>query len=292
MKTKSLVLLSGGLDSRLACKILQEQSQVEAVFFILPFAGGCCSDKFCVFKFCQKHGIKLHIIDCTANPLFDEYLSIIRNPEYSRGKALNPCIDCHLFMLRKAKALALSLGIEIIATGEVLGERPLSQTKKALNLIDKNLDFEVLRPLSAGLLNPTNYEKSRLISREKLLAIKGRKRNNQLELAKKYKIDFPQPAGGCLLCEPNYCKKLKPVLDNLTYEKIKLLNIGRHFPGIILGRNKMENELLEKQAGIKIIPQDNPGPTALVKDEKLVEKAKILIQKYSKKQINEFKIIS
>lgn len=289
---KALVLLSGGLDSRLACKILQEQLDVEAILFLLPFTGGCCSDKFCVFKFCQKNGIKLNIVDCTKGKLFEEYIEMIRHPKYSRGTALNPCIDCHIFILKKAKKIADKLKIRIIATGEVLGERPLSQHKSALMLIEKQAGFEILRPLSAKLLPETQAEKQGLVNRNLLLDIQGRQRKKQLELAEKYKIDFPSPGGGCLLCEKDYCKKLKPLLNSkISYNDIELLKIGRHFneSKIIIGRNKEENELLEKEKGIKIVPEQR-GPTALVKDKKMVEEAKKLIQKYSKHKITEFKL--
>ncbi len=271
---KALVLLSGGLDSRLACKILQEKYQVTAIFFILPFTGGCCKDKFCVFSFCQKQGIKLEIVDCTKGELFQEYLEMLRKPKYGRGTALNPCKDCHIFMLKKAHEFAAKNKIKIIATGEVLDQRPLSQTPRALRLIDEELGFKVTRPLIE-------------------LGIKGRQRKQQIALASKYNIDYPSPGGGCLLCEKEYCLKLKPVLYNqdLTYKDIQLLSIGRHFldSKIILGRNHSENLLLEKQEGIKIIPEQ-PGATALVKEKSLIEKAKELIQKYSKHKITDFVI--
>ena len=298
-RAKALVLLSNGLDSRLACKILQEQlgkENVKALFFLLPFAKTKMQE---VKKFCQIQGIKLYIINLTKKRLFEEYVKIIRKPKFSRGVALNPCIDCHIFMLKKAKELADKLGIKVIATGEVLGERPLSQNKKALMLIEKELNFPDLRPLSAKLLPETEYEKSGLINREKLLAIEGRSRKKQIELAKKYKISYPSPGGGCLLCEKEYCKKLEKILDkkNLNYKDIKLLSIGRHFfsSQIILGRNKEENLVLEKERGIKIIPKQ-PGPTALIRiekncdKEKLIKKACELIKKYTKYKIREFEI--
>jgi tRNA U34 2-thiouridine synthase MnmA/TrmU len=288
--TKSLILLSGGLDSRLASKLLQEQAEVEAVFFLLPFSKDNSKE---IKKFCNKNKIKLHIIDLTASKLFQEYMEMLRKPKHPRGTALNPCIDCHIFMFKKAKQLADKLKIEIIATGEVLGERPLSQTKKALLLIDKESGFDILRPLSAKLLPETEYEKKKLIDRKKLLDIQGRQRKRQIELANNYKIDYPNAGGGCLLCEPEYCKKLKLILNNknLTYNNIKLLSTGRHFSNseIILGRNYEENDLLEKEQGIKIIPEQ-PGATALVKNKKLIEEAKKLIRKYSKHKIKEFEI--
>ena len=305
---KALVLLSGGLDSRLACKIMQKQKniEVEAVFFILPFGAGCCADKYCVFRFCQKENIKLHVVDFTKDRLFKEYLSMIRKPKFSRGTALNPCIDCHTFMLKKAKILADKIKASIIITGEVLNERPLSQNKRALAVVENEsgLKGKLLRPLSAELLEETDAEKSGLIDRNKLLDIKGRNRAKQIELAKKYKIDFPTPGGGCLLCEKLYCEKLKPILNNknLSYNDIMLLSIGRHFENsrIILGRNKEENLFLEKEQGIKIIPKA-PGPTALIRQdketkegkdekEKLIAGARKLMQKYSKHKIKEVEV--
>ncbi|MBL7206233.1 MAG: tRNA 4-thiouridine(8) synthase ThiI [Candidatus Aenigmarchaeota archaeon] len=298
VNTKALILLSGGLDSRLACKILEEQlgkENIEAMFFVLPFGGGCCSDRFCVTRFAQRHGITLNIVDCTKGRLFKEYINILRKPKFSRGTALNPCIDCHLFMLKKAKKHLK--GNQVIVTGEVLGERPLSQNKGALSLIEREAGVEVLRPLSAKLLPETSAEKDGLIDREKLFDIRGRQRKNQIALAKKYKIDYPHPAGGCLLCEREYCKKLKQVLNKktLVYNDIRLLSIGRHFEKsqIILGKNKKENDMLETEKGIKIIPKQ-PGPTALVRHdleknkENLIKKAELLIQRYSKHTIKNF----
>lgn len=216
---------------------------------------------------------------------------MIKHPKHGRGSALNPCRDCHIFMMRKAKELADKEGIKILATGEVLGERPFSQTRHALTLIDKKLGFEILRPLTAKMMQETSFEKQGLVDRTKLLDFVGRKRTRQLELARKYNIEAPPVGGGCLLCEPNYCQKLKPLLNkNPSYEEIKLLNTGRHIDGITLSRNEKESLILEKQPGIKIIPEDNPGPTALIHDKKDIEKAKDLINKFSKKKISQFTI--
>ncbi len=302
MKTKKkegvLVLLSGGLDSLLTCKLLQEQTKVEAVYIKLPFSKDLEKQ---IRKFCEQNKVKLHIIDATKGQLFQSYMKTIRKPKHQRGTALNPCVDCHIWMLKKAKQLAKKIKADIIATGEVLGERPLSQNKKALMLVEQEagLKGKLLRPLSARLLPETLAEKNKLIDRNKLLDIQGRQRKRQIQLAKKYKIKYPSPAGGCLLCEKEYCKKLKQILNNkkLTYNDIKLLSIGRHFEKsrIILGKNEKENKLLEKEKGLRIIPKQ-PGPTALVREdkgkekEKLIERAKILIRKYSKHKIKEFEL--
>ena len=126
---KALVLFSGGLDSRLAIKILQEQGiKVEALYIDIPFGAGCCKPS-CAFNFTQMQGLKLHVIDCKKGELLQEYISVLRKPKHGYGTAMNPCIDCHIFMLKKAKQLAKKIKAGFIATGEVLNERPLSQRK-------------------------------------------------------------------------------------------------------------------------------------------------------------------
>ncbi len=274
MSKKLIVMFSGGLDSRLVIKLMQEKNfDILALFFNLPFGAGCC-DEGCAFNFSQMQGVELKIFDCTKGKLFQEYLKIVRNPKYGRGAGMNPCIDCRIFMLKKAKRFADKEGIKMIATGEVLGERPMSQTKRAMDIIEKEsgLKGRLVRPLCE-------------------IGIKGRSRKKQIALAKKFKISYPTPAGGCLLCEKLYCEKLKKILDkkNLIYKDIQFLKIGRHFEAsqIILGKDKKENELLEKEKGIKIIP-NQAGPTALIKDKKYEKEAKKLIQKYSKHKIKDF----
>ncbi|MFH1500971.1 MAG: hypothetical protein ABIE22_03435 [archaeon] len=293
-KPKSLVLFSGGLDSRLVARLLQEQTDVTLFYVDLPFGAGCCNSH-CSLNFAQKELLKMKVIDATKGKYLQDYLKIIRKPKFKRGSGLNPCIDCRIFLLKLAKRYAKEQGIEIIATGEVLGERPLSQHKKALLIVEKEvgLSGKILRPLSAKLLQETEAEKRGLVNRAKFLDIEGRSRKKQIELAKKYKITYPSPAGGCLLCEKEFVKKLKPILNKkLTGEDIQLLKIGRHFKDseIILGKNHTENQILEKAKGTKIIPLQ-PGPTALVKKKEDVEEAKGLIQKYTKHKIEEFKTL-
>ena len=300
-KTKALVLFSGGLDSRLAIKLLQEQNlDVEAVFIKLPFGGGCCNNFSCIFNFSQVSGAKLHTIDASKGDLFQEYIEIIRKPKHGRGTALNPCKDCKIFLFKKAKELADEIGAEIIATGEVLDQRPMSQRKPALLFDEKKagLENKILRPLSGKILPPTEYEKKGLIDREKMLDIQGRQRKVQMELAKKYKIKYPMPGGGCLLCEKAYCKKIKPLLEkpNITEQDIDLTTVGRYLNkgDIILGRNEDENNMLEAiqkkyNQGVLIVPQE-PGPTAFIQDKKYLEEAKEHISKYSKQQTKGFEI--
>jgi tRNA-specific 2-thiouridylase len=298
-KTKALVLFSGGLDSRLVVRLLQEQNLgVECLYFKLPFGCGCCNDSQCNFNFSQLHGVKLTILDCTKGKLFQEYLKIIRNPKFGRGSSMNPCIDCKVFMFKKAKAYADEHRIKIIATGEVLGERPMSQTSGAMKKIDKELGFELLRPLSAKLLEETQAEKKKLVDRTRFLDIQGRQRKTQFELAKKFDIKFPNPGGGCLLCEKAYMPRLKDMLGNykkISSEQLKTLENFRHFRvkgKIILGRNHQENILLQElnkrlKYNIIVAPFDRPGPTAIyenIEDRAMAEK---LQKTYSTKDLKE-----
>jgi len=284
---KALVLLSGGLDSRLVVKMLEKQlgkPNVEAVFFALPFGGGCCSDRFCVLNFTAKQAIKLHIVDCTKGRMFREYMDIIRKPRFQRGTAMNPCIDCHLFMLKEAKKLAKKTGASIIATGEVLGERPLSQHKWAMTLIEKEAGLigKVLRPLSAKLLPETEAEKKGWINRKRLLDIQGRRRVRQISLARKYKIDFPTPGGGCVLTDKQFSKRLVNLLDYKDKQgkqepsptEIELLKLGRHFRQaksiIVVGRNEKENGMI-LQLAKKIKPKKGKDGSGAVKPVAILE---------------------
>lgn len=267
-------MFSGGLDSRLALKIMQKQKyDITAVFFKLPFGTGCCNEN-CSFNFSQIHGVKLIIFDCTKGKLLAEYLKIIEKPRYKRGAGINPCIDCRIFMLRKTKEFADKNKTEIIITGEVLGERPLSQTKNALKLIEKEagLESRILRPLTD------------------LYGITGRRREKQIELAKKFKINYPTPAGGCLLCEKNLKKRLKFLLERgLNEKEINLIGIGRHFVidncWIVIGRNEKENNIIESFDKKKVIIPAFIGASALILDsckKETKEKVKELIRAYSK----------
>jgi tRNA-uridine 2-sulfurtransferase len=316
---KAFVLFSNGLDSRLVIKILKEQirsKNIIALYFLLPFTPQNREkekekEELDEIKFfLKKEKVKLVIIDCTRGKFLREYINLIKNPKHGRGKGLNPCVDCKIFMLKKAKKFAKKYKINndskriipIIVTGEVLGQRPMSQIKYQLELIEKRSDLKnrILRPLSAKLLQETLYEKNNIIDREKLFSIQGRTRKRQMDLAKKYKITFPTPAGGCLLCDKCFTEKLKILLKEKNPQEIDidLLRIGKHFENesIILGRNEKENRILESIAekykkGIIIIPLQ-PGPTALVRKKlnRLIKKAEELIRKYSKKEVSGFKI--
>lgn len=273
-KVKALVLFSGGLDSRLAIKLLQEQGiDVIAVHFKLPFGEGCCKGE-CSFNFAQLNDVPLKIVDCTKGKLFSDYIALLKKPKHGYGTAINPCIDCHIFILKNARKMMKPLGADFIATGEVLNERPMSQHKKALELVEKQsgLKGKLLRPLSAKLLTETEAEKKGLVNRSMLLSIKGRRRIEQIALAQKYKIKYPHPAGGCILCEKEFAVKLHDFFEHsqkINYQDIELLQIGRHFriekAKIIIGRNERENKRILELAGKNYIfeVKDIPSPISV-----------------------------
>ncbi len=302
---KALVLLSGGLDSRLALLMMKEQlggENVEALHFILPFAKGYYSDKSGVLDFAREQQVKLHTIDCKKGRLLNEYMKILKTPKYGRGVALNPCVDCRLFILKKTKKIAKELKADIIVTGEVVGERPMSQKKRTLKFIERcaGLEGKILRPLSAKILPETDAEKKGLIDKTHLEGIEGRQRRRQIAMAKRFGISYPTPSGGCLLCDKDFCKKLSPLLNakKRFYESdVELLKMGRHLEdgNIVLGRDRKENEQLKSLAerhkkGTLIIPAQ-PGPTAFIRKKRYEKKAKELIKKYSKHPITSFLVV-
>jgi len=263
---KALVLYSGGLDSRLVVRMLQDQDfQVTALYFALPFGCGCCNLN-CNFNFTQKEEVKMVIQDVNKEPLLSEYLGILKNPKYGTGSGINPCKDCKVFMFKKAKEYADKNNIEVIATGEVIGQRPMSQIPSAMKIIDNALGFEILRPLSAKVLPETSFEKKGVVDRSKLLGISGRGRKEQMALAEKYKIKYPTPGGGCFLCEKKPAARLRKLLqeDLITEETLPLTIIGRHFyindAWFVVGRNEAESEIISK---FKTHLEDDSGKPAI-----------------------------
>ncbi|TLN19153.1 hypothetical protein FDZ71_05130, partial [bacterium] len=204
---KALVLLSGGLDSAIASKIVLEQGiEVEALNFTTPFI-----QQNDLTSLTDELDIKLHVV-----ALLEDYLEVVKCPKHGYGSNMNPCIDCRILMLRKAKGHMDEVGASFIVTGEVLGQRPMSQHKDALRTIDRESDMEglVLRPLSAKFLPPTSVEMRGWVDREKLLSIRGRSRREQIALASSYKItNYSCPSGGCLLTDPGFSRRLRDLLD-------------------------------------------------------------------------------
>lgn len=270
IKIKALALFSGGLDSLLAVKLMQEQGiEVVGINFSSPFFSGERAREAA-----EQLGIKLVTVDLGKDREFQEYIRMLKKPKHGYGSAINPCIDCHIFMLKKAKALMKKLDAKFVVTGEVLNERPMSQNLKALKIVEEEsgLKGKLLRPLSAKLFHETDAEKKGLVDREKLLDISGRQRQKQLELANKWKLQFPTPGGGCLLCESEFAKKLRDLLKHnkkIKAQDAELLKMGRHFRykdnKIIVGRNESENEKLKKLSkGVMFEAKDVPGPITLL----------------------------
>jgi tRNA U34 2-thiouridine synthase MnmA/TrmU len=291
-----LGLVSGGLDSLTACLLLQLQEiEVIGLNFRSPF---CLCDKVLSHSECglglfhEKLGIKIYTLSKG-----DEYLEVIRNPKYGYGKNLNPCIDCRIFILKKAKAFMKQVEADFIFTGEVLNQRPKSQHMKALKIVEKEagLENKLLRPLSALQLKPTIYEEQGLIDRKKLLGIKGRSRKIQLELAKKHGLleDY-YACGGCLLTDVNFANRMRDFLkfsSNPKMEDIHILKYGRHFriknTKIIVGRNEIENKMLlkfRKYSDLIIEAKGVPGPITIIQgdfDEETLNYAAMLTLRYS-----------
>ena len=292
--TKALLLFSEGLDSILAGKILKEQGiHITAVKYITPFFGWELKknpEKY--YKNIEQLGFDDgEIIDIST-----EYLELLKKPRYGYGSHANPCIDCKILMINKTFQLVKEGRADFIATGEVLGQRPMSQNRNALILIKKNAEFEdlLLRPLSAKLLFPTKPEREGLVDREKLLNINGRSRHEQLSLSERFGIkDIPSPAGGCLLTDPVIGDRVLAILKNdlpLNTITAELLTLGRHYIAdntwIMLGRNYEENKKLFEIAAsqYKIYCLSEPSPLGIVlSGDNNIDKLFELLVKYSKK---------
>lgn len=276
MNNKAVALFSGGLDSILAIKIMLEQGiDINALHFSSAF---CDSKSKSGQKYFRKSTDYLKIPVKVIN-ITEEFMDILKNPRYGRGSNMNPCIDCRIFTFKKAKAYMEEIGASFIVTGEVVGERPMSQTKHAIRLIEKKSGLEglVVRPLSAKLLEPSLPETSGIVDREGLLDIQGRRRDRQFFLAEKFGIkEYPNPAGGCLLTDRGFSNRLKDLLLRGSYNEladIEILKTGRHFrisgnTRLIVGRDERENNTLLEFArpGDYIFDViDVPSPIGLVR---------------------------
>jgi tRNA-specific 2-thiouridylase len=254
-KPKAVVLLSGGLDSNLSTRlVLNQEIEVEAVAIKTPFCDFDCG-KGCghrVKEVAESLGIRLKTVY-----FGDEYLAMLKNPKHGFGSGMNPCIDCRAMMYKAAKDHMETIGASYLVTGEVLSQRPMSQHRHAFRTIEEesNLVGKVIRPLSAGRLSPSDAETSGFINRSKLCSIVGRSRKEQLALAKEFGIqDPPNSAGGCLLTDPCFSKRVKDLFEHTngvpTLNDIELLKVGRHFrlsaeAKLVVGRNQNENEIMK-----------------------------------------------
>ncbi len=266
---KALAVFSGGLDSMLASLIIRAQGiDVLALFFETPFFNSRRA-----IKSAETINLPIKVIDIT-----EPYIKLLKNPRYGYGSHMNPCIDCHAFMIRKAGEMLEKEDASFIITGEVLGQRPMSQNKKALSIVSRESGFDglILRPLSARLLPETIPEKRGWVDRSRLYGLSGRSRKPQMRLADEFNIkEYPSPAGGCLLTEEVFSRRLKDLFKHdimPSVKKIELLKVGRHFrlPSgckIVVGRNKAENRVIEslKETGDMIIKTPTvPGPSVLL----------------------------
>ena len=306
-KKKVVALLSGGLDSQLAIKMMQEQGfDVSAVAIKTPFCDFDCG-RGCGFEI-RERADDLNVNLKTVY-LGDEYIEMLKHPKHGIGAGFNPCIDCRSMMFDAAKKHMEEIGAEFIISGEVLGQRPMSQHAPALRTIEKESDLvgKIVRPLSAALLPETDPEKNGLIKRENLGMIRGRTRRNQLDMAKKYGIENPPNAGGgCLLTEPQFGIKAKDLFshtENPTINDIDLLKIGRHFrldeqTKFIVGRNKDENEMIKAIAlpgDILLEAKDFVGPVSILRGSNAKEHLKFassVTLRYSDAPNNEQAIVS
>ncbi len=271
MQRACVSLLSGGLDSLLATKLMLEQGiRVHGLYLALSW--GCC-EKPKAMAAAQQLGVPLMVLG-----VGDAYLDVIRSPKYGYGTQMNPCVDCRIYMFTLAKRYMEEVGAGFLVTGEVLGQRPMSQRRQPLGVIeqDAGLEGRLLRPLSAQLLEPTLPEQEGIVDRSKLLALSGRSRQAQIALAAEHGLtEYSQPAGGCQLTDETFARKAKDLFAHEarpTTKDMELLTMGRHVrlddgTKVILGRNALENLRLEGYADDErytLISPVFPGPAALV----------------------------
>lgn len=297
-KPKAVALLSGGLDSSLAVRMMLEQGvDVEAVAIKTPFCDFDCG-KGCghrVKEVADELGIKLKTVY-----FGEEYLEMLKNPKHGYGSGMNPCIDCRGMMYKAAKEHMEKVGADFIVTGEVLLQRPMSQNERALTIIENEAEMsgKVLRPLSAKNLPETDAEKAGLINRENMCDIRGRSRKGQLAMAKRFGIaDPPNAAGGCLLTDPAFSKRVRDIMQHTqdvpSLNDIELLKVGRHFRlgpqlKLVVGRNNEENGVIKALAGsgdLVMEACDYVGPTCILRgkphDEATLAKCAAVILRYA-----------
>ncbi len=296
-KGRAFSLLSGGLDSLLATRLIMDQGvEVVGVHFITPFFGYQKKGQECRYRerWKQLYGIEARIVDVS-----EDYFQVLRNPRYGYGKNFNPCIDCKIFFLSRAREMLEEEKFDFLVTGEVLGQRPMSQRKDTMRIVerDSKTDGLLLRPLCAKLMKPTRPEMEGLVDREKLLDMSGRGRKPQMELAEKLGIrHYPSPAGGCLLTEAELANRIRKSFSqspSVTVNETLLLQVGRHFQlsekaHFVVGRRESENERiadLSREGDLILKLRAMPGPLGLFRgqeEEDMVRLAASVIARYSK----------
>jgi len=275
---KAIVLLSGGLDSRLALKLMQRQGvELHVLHFGSVFYSGedPQSGSPGALKFAAECGVPVTVQDIT-----DEQLLLVKEAPHGRGSGMNPCIDCRIVQLRRARALMQEVGASFIVTGEVVGQRPMSQRRGLLEIIERAAGVTglVVRPLCARAIEPSTPEKEGWVDREKMMDFAGRGRQRQIKLAEELGVtDYPAPAGGCRLTEPNFAARVRELLEHegLSVPDVKLLALGRHFrlgprARLVVGRKETENAGIEKLArpdDYLLEARDVAGPLSLARGE-------------------------
>ena len=281
---KAIGLFSGGLDSMLAVKLIKDQGvAVDVLHYQIGFEHPKLRRRaqhqeaeVTVAETEQQLGVTIHQRDVTK-----EFLPVVLHPEHGYGAAMNPCIDCKIFMLKQAKVYLEAHQAQFVFTGEVLGQRPMTQHRQMLRHIEKasGLEGYLLRPLSAKLLDPTIPEQQGWVDRERLLGISGRNRSVQMELARQYHLRYPQPAGGCLLADQNFARRVRELLahkaeENIAVEDLALLKFGRHFRlsdtvKVIVGRHEVDNTMLAAYTAGRWYAEvrDYQGPLILIDGE-------------------------
>ena len=298
MKKKAIALISGGLDSLLAARVIMDQGiDLLGVVFVMQFA----SRDVDAFKSRVRETARDAGVPVKFKDISEEFLHIVKNPRHGYGANLNPCIDCKILMLSSAKKIMKEENAGFIITGEVLGERPMSQRKDALDTIAKEAEVNgyLLRPLSAKLLEETIPEKEGIVDRDTLLDISGRSRARQLQMAEQFGLKkFFTPAGGCLLTDPIFSRRLKDLMDrgsSLDPDNISLLKYGRHFrlderTKAVVGRDKKDNEMirsLKREGDLLVRLSAGSGPDGLLRGETSGENIKMtasLIVSHSRKK--------
>jgi len=284
-KIKAVGLISGGLDSALAVRVIQEQDiEVIGLSCKHPFhADPPSGEKPYPERVAHELGIKLVRPDVT-----DEMLAMVKNPPHGYGKHLNPCIDCRIIYLKEGASLMMEHGAKFLVTGEVLGQRPMSQRRDAMDIIDRDSELRglILRPLCAKLLKPAIPEEEGWVDRDMLLDISGRSRKKQMELAKRFELEqFSSPGGGCLLTMEDFARKMEDLIknrDDLDRNDVDLLKSGRHFrlspdAKLVVGKNDSDNKRiagLARSGDLVITSVDVPGPLGLLRGEGDEEKIK------------------
>ncbi len=281
-RRSALALFSGGLDSILATRLVMDQGiDVTAVKFVTPFFHYEILADVAAYQAAvmARYGIKVVVEDISPG-----YLAMMHQPAHGFGRNFNPCIDCKILMVRRAREMLAELGASFLISGEVLGQRPMSQRRDTLSVIERDSGSRtlLLRPLSAKLLNPTQAELEGWVDRERLLDLSGRGRARQIALAKSFGLsDFPSPAGGCILADPILGRRIRLIYNDklnittamMTVSDFRLLLLGRQFrlPGggwLILGRNEAENDRVHgmAEAGDALLHMEvRSGPAALLR---------------------------